>query len=429
MKENIETPEKKGFDLIEENYRLLSSYLENIKSLYETFEYSEITLSLLRKNSTQELDEFLKEYGREELIEDNKKTYCIPVDKIRLCKRLELKANRSYMASELIPRSYIVSLISLYDAYIGKLLRYIYTICPEKLTTSDLSLSFSQLAGFTTIEEAQEYIIEKRIENILRGSHQDQFDVLEKELEIKTLRKFEKWPLFIEITQRRNLFVHSDGRVSSQYLSICQKEHVEGVDKIEKDSILNVDRIYFDKAFEVFYEIGVKLAQMVLWKLVVKKDKDLAEKSDGNLISVIYNLIVEERYDMAIEMSNFAFNAKFERNQRDTLYFLLNEAQAYKWKGNNDKCREILDGIDTSAMSTDIVIPKLVLEDKFQDAVSLMERSCKQGKKNDEMDMYRNWPIFKEFREDDGFKKKFRELYGEDVVCVKNIQAEQPTED
>lgn len=423
MKDNIETPEKKGYDLIEENYRILSSYLENIKSLYETFEYSEVTLSLLRKKSTQELDDFCKENGKEEKEEDGKTVYCIPVDKIRAFKRLEQKVNRSYMASELIPRSYIVSLISLYDAFIGKLLRSIYSICPEKLTSSDLTLSFSKLGGFSTIEEAQEYIIEKRIENILRGSHQDQFDVLEKELEVKTLRKFEKWPLFIEITQRRNLFVHSNGRVSSQYLSICQKEHVESIENIEKDAVLNVDRAYFENAFEVFYEIGVKLAQMVLWKLVVKKDKDLAEKSDGNLISVIYNLIVEKRYDIAIEISNFAFTAKFERNQRDTLFFLLNVAQAYKWKGDNHRCKKILDSIDTSAMSTEIVIPKLVLENKFQDAVSLMDRACKQGKQGDEMDMYRNWPIFKEFREYEGFKAKFKELYGEDIICVKNVTA------
>lgn len=421
MNKTLETPERIELIIIEENYRILTSYLENIKSLFETFEFSENNLRLLTKNAYKELDDFIEQYGTKKEV-DGKIVISLPQDKRREFNKLNLKVCRSVKASELIPRSYIVSLISLYDAFLGNILRSIYSICPDKLNTTDMGLSFSQLSKFQTIEEARESIIEKRIENILRSSHQDQFDVLEKELDVKTLRKFDKWPLFIEITQRRNLFVHSDGRVSSQYLSICKKEDVENIDTIQKDTILVVDKEYFEKAFDVFYEIGIKLSFMVLWKLVVKKDKELSETVDGNLISVIYNLIVDKRYDIAIEISDFAFTAKYSRNQRDTLYFQLNKAQAYKWKGEKDKCAEILQNIDTSAMSPDIIIPKLVLEDRYNEAIGYMKQACRTEKKADDMDMYRNWPIFCELRKVDDFRAEFKTIYGEDLYPEKEYE-------
>lgn len=422
MKESLTTPSIIGESLIEENYRILTSYLENIKSLYETFEYSEITLKSQKTDAFKEMSDFIKKYGKEKE-EDGNTIITIPIGKGRFFSKIDQKLKRSEKASELIPRSYIVSLISLYDAFLGNILRSIYSIRPDKLNSSELSLTFSQLSKYQTVDEAKESIVEKRIENILRSSHQDQFDVLEKELEVQTLRKFDKWPLFIEITQRRNLFVHNDGKVSSQYLSICTKEHVETIDSIQKDSVLNVDKEYFNRAFEVFYEIGVKLSIMVLWKLVVKKDIELCEKVDIKLISIIYNLIVDERYDVAIEISDFALNARYNRNQRDTVYFKLNKAQAHKWKGEFEKCNEILTTIDTSAMSPDIIIPKLVLEDKFDEAISMMRQARRNGKEVDDMDMYRNWPIFKEFRKNDSFRAEFKNLYGEDLIPEKQIQA------
>lgn len=421
MKESLITPSKEGVSLIEENYNILCTYLENIKSLYETFEFSEITLKALRQNATKELDDFISQHGKEKEV-DGSTIVTIPVEKGRAFNRIDLKLRRSLKASELIPRSYIVSLISLYDAFLNNILRSLYSIRPDKLNSSELSLTFSQLSKFKTVDEAQESIIEKRIEKILRSSHQDQIEVLEKELEVNTLRKFKKWPIFVEICQRRNLFVHSDGKVSSQYLSVCAQEHVDEIDSIQKNSVLTVDKAYFEKAFEVFYEIGIKLSVMMLWKLVVKKDKELGEKIDGNLISLIYNLIVDKRYDVAIEISDFAFSARYGRNQRDTVYFQLNKAQAYKWKGEQEKCSEILKSIDTSAMSPDIIIPKLVLEDNFKEAISYMKQACRNGKKVDDMDMYRNWPIFKEFRKNKEFQQEFKTLYGEDLVPEKRIQ-------
>lgn len=109
----------------------------------------------------------------------------------------------------------------------------------------------------------------------MRSSHQEQFDWLAKELSISTLTKFKDWPNFIEITQRRNLFVHTNGIVSNQYLTTCNKYKVDNIENINKGDKLNVDRAYFERTYEIFYEIGIKLSQMVLRCLLLKKEPNL----------------------------------------------------------------------------------------------------------------------------------------------------------
>jgi len=73
----------------------------------------------------------------------------------------------------LLPRSLLASLISQYDAYLGRILRVIFVKRPEILNSSDKKLAFATLNQFNSIESAREYVLEKEVEAILRSSHAD----------------------------------------------------------------------------------------------------------------------------------------------------------------------------------------------------------------------------------------------------------------
>src|SRR5205807_1557366 len=125
------------------------------------------------------------------------------------------------------PRSIVISLISQFDVLIGGIIRVLSKRQPNSLNIADKILTFSQLQNFKTLEEAREYLLEKEIDSVLRMSHSDQIEWLEGKYQL-TLRKGLKiWPMFIEATERRNLFVHSDGIVSSQYINVCKEHKVD----------------------------------------------------------------------------------------------------------------------------------------------------------------------------------------------------------
>ena len=111
-----------------------------------------------------------------------------------------------------LPGSLFVSLIGHYDHYLGRLLHCLLTLRPELLNATDRQLTFSQLAKFESIEDARSYVLEKEIETVLRKSHVEQFDWMEKRFSIQLRENLATWPRFVEVTQRRNLFAQGSQR-------------------------------------------------------------------------------------------------------------------------------------------------------------------------------------------------------------------------
>lgn len=95
---------------------------------------------------------------------------------------------------------------------------------PELLSSSEKNLSFKDLVGLGSIDAAREFIIEKEIKSVIRLSHSDQIAWLEKKLSIPLTKELKIWPAFIELCERRNIFTHTNGVVSSQYCRVC-REH------------------------------------------------------------------------------------------------------------------------------------------------------------------------------------------------------------
>jgi len=118
-------------------------------------------------------------------------------------------------------------LVHKYDAYLGRLLRVAFYIRPEILAASDKTLTYTDLASFKSLSAARESLIEREVESVIRDSHIDHFNWMEKRFDLPLRKDLEVWPKFVEITERRNLFVHCDGIVSSQYLSVCKAHGVQ----------------------------------------------------------------------------------------------------------------------------------------------------------------------------------------------------------
>ncbi len=101
-----------------------------------------------------------------------------------------------------------------WDAFIGDILRWLYGVHPGSIDKSGRSLSFSELVALGSIDAAREKIVEDEIDTVLRKSHIEQFDYLEDKLQIPLRKDLDIWPIFVELTQRRHLIAHTNGRVT-----------------------------------------------------------------------------------------------------------------------------------------------------------------------------------------------------------------------
>jgi hypothetical protein len=385
----------------------ISVFIEHIESLKITFPLVTKTISSNHQTALDNLKQLrssitIKNKGADEV-------NATP-EQIKQYVKLQ-KENKSFgIAASILKKSFIVSLISQFDIHISRLIRTMFYVKPETLNSSEKILKFSELIEFETLESAKEYLIEKEIETVLRESHSKQFEWLEKKLGVNTLKNLPAWSTFIEITERRNLFVHCDGLISSQYIDVCKNNGVILDDKNKLGHKLEVEEKYFEEAYKCIFEIGVKLAQTMWRKL---KTNDL-ENANIKLHNICIDLIKKEEYDLAHTILDFANTDIIKRNfsEKYKLIFLINKAQTLKWSGEEEKARKILEDTDWSACNDEFKLVKAVLLEDFHEAEKLMFRV---GKDTDTFskENYKASPAFREFRKSDLFLKAYEKIFDE----------------
>lgn len=268
------------------------------------------------------------------------------------------------------------------------------------------NILLSDILNFSSIDDAREYIIEKEINSVLRESHDEQFAWLEKMINVPLRKDLTIWPDFIEVTERRNLFVHCNSIVSSQYLTVCKKHGVNLGEDVQAGQSLAVSIKYFKKAFDYIFEIGVKLAQ-VLWRKLNPLD---IEEADDALNDICYQLIDKKDYSLAINLLEFGITIlKKHFSQETKSYMIINLAQAYKWNNEPEKLNSILNSTDWSIYNNRFQLAVAVLKDDFDMACKYMEQIGDCG--DMEPLHYIRWPIFKEFRKDQRFIDTYEKIF------------------
>ncbi|MEO8050539.1 MAG: hypothetical protein ABI833_09010 [Acidobacteriota bacterium] len=382
-----------------------SRFIQEIDSLADTLPLAMRSIAGARKSASEELAKFLDEHGQNR--DEERHTVQIGADDILRLNKLSHRVGRVTAASTLVPRSFFVTLVSQYDAFLGRLIEALLLTKPEVLNASEKTLSFSELLNFGSIDAARDHIVEKEVESVLRKSHPEQFDWLESKFNIKLRHDLPVWPLFVEITERRNLFVHTGGQVSSQYLQNCQAHKVDYGDT-DRGKTLSVNSTYYQQSYKVIFEIGVKLAN-VLWRRLKPGE---IEEADKHLASVTYSLLAEEKYDLAKSLLDFASEVlKKHASSENRLRFVVNRVQAYKWSGEPERAREILDKEDFSALSDVFKLAEAVLRDDFKRASDLVKRIGRTNTMT--LGMYREWPLFRELRKQPEFEMVIFEVFGE----------------
>lgn len=390
-----------------ELHEIVDGYIHKLEALHEVIPYQMTMASAVAYQSAKKHKKFLDD-NAEKLEEDDETTsYKLDFKISRRSSRLGRRSDRAKTVLDLLPRNFVVSFVSEYDSFLGQLITQILRFKPEIIDSKDKSISLSDLVNLGSVEAARDKIFAKEVESILRSSHADQFSWMEKAFDVPLTKGLESWPMFIELAERRNLFVHCDGVVSEQYLNVCRKHKAKVDPEIVVGKRLQAEKKYLRQSYEVLYEIGIKLSQ-VLWRKLSPSD---LEKAESSLSHFTYELLIEENYRLAKNLLDFACcTLKKWDSEGSRLVYVVNRALAYKFSGDNETCQEILDSEDWSACGDNYQLCVAVLKDDFEKAKALMLRIGSAGSVS-EVD-YAEWPCFKDFRSSDEFISAFTEVFG-----------------
>ena len=396
--------------------REIHSFISHIESLSKALEPTMSAMVKALKESSEAIDTFIKKKGVRRARKDGSDSFMLKPEDLHQFERRIKTVSSASLAVRNIPQIFLCSLVHKYDAYLGRLLRVAFAAKPEILSASEKTLTYADLAKFSSLTAARESLIEREVESIIRDSHTDHFDWMEKRFGLPLRKDLDIWPQFVEITERRNLFVHCDGIVSSQYIAVCRKHGVKLDGTIKAGDQLTVDPDYFRKAFDCMLEIGIKLGH-VLWRKLQPSD---IKEADTALQLTGYDLLVEERYELAKMILRFATNTlKSVSSDQIRRMNIINLCIAHKFSGDEQNCMSVLDSEDWTACSPEFRLAEVVLKDDFTAASRIMEAIGKEGTVKREY--YSTWPLFKAFRESKEFLTSYRKLFGEEFVVPEDI--------
>ncbi|MBU2114112.1 MAG: hypothetical protein KKE94_10125 [Gammaproteobacteria bacterium] len=407
-----------------ELHEIVDRYIHKLVAMHEVIPYQMTMAAVVAQQSAKKHKKFL-DNNAEKLEDENDTTsYKLDFKFVGRSSRLGRRSDRAKTVLELLPRNFVVSFVSEYDSFLGQLITQILRFKPEVIDSKDKSISLSDLVSLGSVEAARDRIFAKEVESILRSSHADQFSWMEKSFNIPLTKGLESWPVFIELTERRNLFVHCDGIVSEQYLNVCKRHNASVGPKIVVGEKLIADKKYLKQSYEVLYEIGIKLSQ-VLWRKLSPGD---IEKAESSLSHFTYELLIEENYKLAKNLLDFACcTLKKWDSEGGRLVYVINRALAYKFSGDNSTCQKILDSEDWSACGDNYQLCVAVLKDDFEKAKKVMLRIGSVGSVS-EID-YAEWPCFKEFRTSDEFISAYTEVFGNPPSTIEQVENEESEEE
>jgi hypothetical protein len=385
----------------------VNRFISDIDSLAETLPLALLAIQGAQRSAATTLMEYEQEHCKVEQ-EGKTRKVRVPGEKWQRYSKLMKRVARPGRAGALVPRGFLVALVSQYDAFLGALLRTLFLLKPETLSASDRSLTFAELVNFGSVDAAREHLIEKEIEGVLRKSHAEQFDWMENKFGVELRKDLPIWQTFIELTERRNLFVHTSGIISGQYLDVCKRHKVSLPKGAAIGKQLGVTNAYFAAAHNALLEIGVKLAH-VLWRKLRPEDRKAA---DANLTTVTFDLLSEERYELARVLLDFATVAlKKHSSDQQRRMLVVNRAQAYKWLGLEEEAQRIVSAEDWSATSDTFRLAEAVIGDRFDRAAELMIAIGPKG--TPEKSDYREWPLFRMFRSSPEFLAAYEKVFAE----------------
>lgn len=288
----------------------------------------------------------------------------------------------------LLYQSALISLISSVEWFISQTLREYFEEYPEAAGIKDKQLTLEELKSFDSINDARKYLIDIRIDEIMRGSFEDWLKFFSEKVKLSLGYLKPSKDLLGEIFQRRNVVVHNNGIANSIYFYKVPSDLRENVSLGKQ---LLVSREYLNKSIDLI-ESNFILLGAELWKQLDAND----EGRGSILIEVSFDRLMQQRWFVAESLSYFTKNDK-GLTERDQTVGLLNYWQALKWQGRLNEVRRDIDNVDFSAKDEMYRLARFALLDDYKEFFNLLPQVLHNKKLG--VDELKTWPIFQGIRQ------------------------------
>ncbi len=312
----------------------------------------------------------------------------------------------------------LISLLSNVEWFFSQILHYYYDEHPESAGVQKRTLTLKDLKTFGSVEDAEKYLIDVKIDEVLRGNFESWTCLLKEEISLGLGYLKDVMDELIEIYQRRNLFVHNGGVVNSIYKSKVKESLRKGIDIGDK---LSVEKEYLEhsicKLQKAFILIGAEL-----WKKLDPEDENRGEI----LGDIVYENLLHSRWDICEGLCYFALNDS-KINPVDKVIAQINYWLCKKETGEYKSIEKEIGKTDFSDKKEIYQLGLFALRGETHKILEILPVVLETDQTN--IERLEEFPILREFRESVEFKtfkqeSKFFKEENKDVVTPQSIEKE-----
>lgn len=232
-----------------------------------------------------------------------------------LVRRLSVH-NKLGSRAYLIRRSLLVNSVSAFEVFFGGLARQVLSVNKAALNESGHTFTLQDILEFQSIDEAREVIIDRRISSLLHEgllSWDQWLKKVTKNVQLSTLPL--NWQRTQEIFARRNIIVHANGIVNSQYLNAIDFARLDSVaPKIGER--LPVDDTYLHASLELLASAGILLVASI-WNQFYSDERPIIGKW---LLEKQRDLLARDVWQPVIDISGYASSLDLPRSTHVDLF-------------------------------------------------------------------------------------------------------------
>ena len=261
---------------------------------------------------------------------------------------------------------------------------------------SERSLKLSELQTFSSVQEAIAYLATQEAEAVQRGSFDDKLKHFGKQLSIDLKPLASYRDEISEIALRRNLLTHNQGIVNKTYLTQAPRNYIKR-EGLRLGQRLEVTESYLSGAVDLIYLYGFILLQQC-WR---KWEKQNSLQADYTLFyKGIYQALVDERYEVASELSKYAEGLK-SVNEGVMHGIIVNHAIALRELDERSAMLKLLRKHNIEAWGQRYQIASHALRGEYEALFRLLPKAIDAGEVQHAN--LEHWPLFKPVRTDPRF--------------------------
>jgi hypothetical protein len=173
--------------------RIIQRLLVDIRSVQSAQEQASETLLSNISTKADEFSRFVEKFSKSTRGSSQRQLQ-IPIGKTADFKKLIRELTVAANSLSLSMQASLLVLVSKWDAFMGSMLRWVYTVQPAIINASERSIAYIELLRIGDLKSAREKIIDDELSSVLRDGHIAHFDYLEKKLKVSLRSDLDIWP-------------------------------------------------------------------------------------------------------------------------------------------------------------------------------------------------------------------------------------------